>query len=173
MRISRILLFTIFVWLTAESLLAASIPGAKSILTFDNYASILKPQFRVESTPLPGGIELFTIKVKLPGRENMDEEDAEYPLLSLLKDTLGKPDRETHRIRMLWGYGITRPSLTQKIVSLVPFFYAHVGGNLTTVFPFQLRTFPNRPQTFGGTPLLLQLESLYWRSNPTLSEGLP
>jgi hypothetical protein len=51
----------------------------------------------------------------------------DVPLVSVLRDTLGDDDAENDRVTYIWLLTCTRPSLGQRILSAIPFFYWRVG----------------------------------------------
>ena len=55
---------------------------------------------------------------------------SETPLVSVLRDNLGDTVRENDRLTSVWLLGYVRPTLTQRALSAVPFFYWRIGGNL-------------------------------------------
>jgi len=44
-------------------------------------------------------------------------------LMSVLRDSLGRPESEVHRFRQVWLYPQSQPSVGQRIASAIPFFY--------------------------------------------------
>ena len=70
--------------------------------------------YRLESEPLPSGAELLTIF-------QHNEASDDLPLVSILRDTLGDQDPENDRLRYVWVLAATRPSLTQRVASAIPF----------------------------------------------------
>ena len=52
---------------------------------------------------------------------------SEIPLVSVLRDNLGDKLTENDRLTSVWLLGYVRPSLTQRGLSAVPFFYWRVG----------------------------------------------
>jgi hypothetical protein len=84
-------------------------------------------QFRVEVMPLVGGAELLTIFGRLDGLKT-NRSAPEVPLLSVVRDTLADADPENDRLRYVWMLTYTRPNLTKRIASAIPFLYQHVGN---------------------------------------------
>jgi hypothetical protein len=62
---------------------------------------------------------LFT----LFARSGKEDEPDEFPLMSLLRDSLGRPESEVHRFRQVWLYPQSQPSMGQRVASAIPFFY--------------------------------------------------
>ena len=75
------------------------------------------PEFRLERTPIPGGAELLTIFANVPDRP------APVPMVTVLRDTLGDTDPSNDRLRHIWTLTSASPSLLQRAVGAVPFFY--------------------------------------------------
>ena len=84
--------------------------------------------FRLERTPVAGGAEIITIFGSLDGLPHENPSEAEVPLVSVLRDTLGDTDPENDRLRYLWMLTYTKPSFLQKLAGAVPFLYARVGN---------------------------------------------
>lgn len=89
----------------------------------------LPPQtgFRLERTPVAGGAELLTVFGSLDGLRQ--DKEADVPLVSILRDTLGDNAPENDRLRYVWMHTYTRPSFGQRAASAVPFLYSRVGNN--------------------------------------------
>ncbi|MBV9210615.1 MAG: hypothetical protein JOZ52_08305 [Acidobacteria bacterium] len=96
--------------------------------TTDGQPAQAKPAFRLERTPVAGGAELLTIFGSLDGLPHDDQQAAEVPLVSLLRDTLGDENPENDRLRYLWMLTYTKPTFWQKFASAVPFLYTRVGN---------------------------------------------
>src|SRR5579871_4213788 len=62
--------------------------------------------FRVERRSVATGAELLTVFAPLPGAD-----DAEIPLISVLRDTLGDGEPENDRLRYLWVLTSASPTL--------------------------------------------------------------
>ena len=79
------------------------------------------PEFRVEQFPVAGGAELLTVFGHVP---DAGVGSTSYvPLLSVLRDTLGDDDPRNNRLRYVWVLASARPSLLQRAVGSLPFFY--------------------------------------------------
>lgn len=72
------------------------------------------PAYRIEQDVIPGDAELLTIVQQQEGVKDV-------PLISVLRDTLGHRDPENDRLRYVWILTTTRPSLTQRVASAMPF----------------------------------------------------
>ncbi|HEX8424232.1 MAG TPA: hypothetical protein VF634_12505, partial [Pyrinomonadaceae bacterium] len=83
--------------------------------------------FRLERTPVAGGAELLTVFGSLDGLRH--DKDADVPLVSILRDTLGDDAPENDRLRYVWMHTYTRPSAKQRAASAVPFLYSRIGNN--------------------------------------------
>src|SRR5580693_6592666 len=75
---------------------------------------------RAERLPLPSGAELITFFEALPDRQ-------ELPLLAILKDTLNDSDPSNDRIRQVWVFTYSQPSVWQRMAAGIPFFYHRSG----------------------------------------------
>jgi hypothetical protein len=86
--------------------------------------------FRLERVPVAGGAELITIYGSLSDGPSQTStgDDADVPLVSVLRDTLGDSARDNDRLRYVWMHTYTRPTLRQRVASAVPFFYTRVGS---------------------------------------------
>ena len=102
------------------------------------------PLFRMEKTPVGREAELLTVFGSLSGLQEGAGPDAEVPLVSILRDTLGDDDPENDRLRHVWMLTYTRPTAWQRAASAVPFLYGRVGGR-------------KRASTKGMPPAVLDL----------------
>jgi hypothetical protein len=84
--------------------------------------------FRLERVTVAGGAELLTIFGSLNGAPARAGDDADVPLVSILRDTLGDSSRDNDRLRYVWMHTYTRPSAWQRAASAVPFLYTRVGN---------------------------------------------
>lgn len=89
-------------------------------------AQLPSPAFRLERTPVAGGAELLTVFGSLDGLQQ--DTDADVPLVSILRDTLGDEAPENDRLRYVWMHTYTRPTFGQRAASAVPFLYNRVGN---------------------------------------------
>jgi hypothetical protein len=83
--------------------------------------------FRLERTPVAGGAELLTVFGNLDTLRQ--DKEADVPLVSILRDTLGDDAPENDRLRYVWMHTYTRPSFGQRAASAVPFLYSRVKNN--------------------------------------------
>jgi hypothetical protein len=74
------------------------------------------PQIRVERLDVPGGAELDTIIA------------GDFPLVSVLVDTLGDSDPTNDALRNVWVLSYARPTVIQRIVAGLPFVYVRAGS---------------------------------------------
>ena len=92
------------------------------------------PIFRLETIPVGRDAELLTVFGSLKGLNDegagdktQSASETEVPLVSILRDTLGDANSENDRLRYVWMLTYTRPTLTQRVASAIPFLYARVG----------------------------------------------
>jgi hypothetical protein len=102
---------------TPEDDSAAASPAARS-----------SQPFRLERLQLSGGAELITIFGRLDGIKSAGANNAEVPLISVVRDTLSDSNVENDRLRYVWMLSYTRPNLMKRIASAIPFLYQHVGN---------------------------------------------
>lgn len=82
---------------------------------------------RVERLPLPSGAELITFFERLPEEPGVTNGPQELPLMAILKDTLNDDDPTNDRIRQVWVFTYSQPSVWQRIAGGMPFFYHRAG----------------------------------------------
>ena len=87
-----------------------------------------EPLFRMERLTLAGGAELLTIFGRLDGLKRDENQSAEVPLISIVRDTLGDDNPDNDRLRYLWMLTYTKPTWGQRLASAVPFLYSRVGN---------------------------------------------
>jgi hypothetical protein len=75
---------------------------------------------RAERLTLPSGAELITFFEGLPDRQ-------EFPLLAVLKDTLNDSDPSNDRLRQVWVFTYSQPSVWQRMAGGIPFLYHRAG----------------------------------------------
>jgi len=92
---------------------------AQVALLADPPPTATTPEFRIERQPVAGGAELLTVFGHVP------EQVTDIPLLAVLRDTLGDQDPENDRLRYVWVLTSSRPTLVQRAVGSLPFFYWH------------------------------------------------
>jgi len=81
--------------------------------------------FRVEKVRVDGGAEILTIFARpADTSSSAKDKDAEIPLVSVLRDTLGDKKQENDQLRYVWMLTHTRPSRGQKVAAFVPFLYS-------------------------------------------------
>jgi hypothetical protein len=83
--------------------------------------------FRLEITKVPAGAELITIHARWDGL-NSTTTDKWFPVVSVLRDTLGDRDPENDRLRYVWPLTYTNPTFRQKLSGAIPFLYMRVGN---------------------------------------------
>ena len=54
-----------------------------------------------------------------------------FPLVTVLRDTLGDLDPENDRLRYLWPLTYTRPTIKQRVAGAIPFLYIRIGNKKT------------------------------------------
>jgi hypothetical protein len=86
-------------------------------------ASVPTPSLRAERMLLESGAELVTLFERLPN----DARHRELPLLAILKDTMGDSDPSNDRIRQVWVFTYSQPSIWQRIAGGIPFLYHRAG----------------------------------------------
>src|SRR5215204_1592003 len=95
----------------------------------DQKVDSLSQILRLEKTEVSGGAQLLTVHARLLGLEsNKAEAEQWVPLVSILRDTLGDPNRENDRLRYVWPLTYTTPTLKQRFAAAIPFFYTRVGN---------------------------------------------
>lgn len=109
---------TVFLWILAvpQILPGANLKLAPQVLPNQEHRD---SNVRLEMKSLPGGAELFT----LLARSGKEDEPGEIPLMSILRDSMGRPESEVHRFRQVWLYPQSQPSVGQRVASAIPFFY--------------------------------------------------
>jgi hypothetical protein len=85
------------------------------------------PVYRSESQPVAGGAELVTVFARLNGASS-GAQDAEVPLLAVLRDSLGDDDPDNDRLRSVWILTSTRPTPWQRAASALSFGYFRAGS---------------------------------------------
>jgi hypothetical protein len=78
---------------------------------------------RVEQRAVRGGGELYTYFCRVAGEDS----DEEMPFLSVLRDTLGDADPANDRLRQVWAFTYSRPSIWKRFAAAVPFLYRRAG----------------------------------------------
>ncbi len=85
------------------------------------------PHARVERMAVPGGGELFTYFKPVSDPWDADTPVTDVPFVSILKDTMGDDDPANDRIRQVWTFTATQPSLLKRAAAAVPFLYHRAG----------------------------------------------
>lgn len=78
-------------------------------------------KLRLERVDVPGGAEVDTLIGTLPS-------GAEFPLISILVDTMGDSDPTNDTVRNVWVLTYARPTVIQRIVAGLPFAYLRAGS---------------------------------------------
>jgi len=89
-------------------------------------------EFRLEHISIRNGAELVTISanVKTPNGKM-----ANFPLVSVVRDTLGDDDPENDRLSYIWMLTYAQPSLRQRLAAAIPFLYTRVANRSTSSSP--------------------------------------
>lgn len=77
-------------------------------------------RLRAGRTPLASGAEIITIFVSTAS-------GADVPVVSILNDTLGDADEANDQLRYVWVFSYCPPSVRQKILAFIPFYYARAS----------------------------------------------
>lgn len=85
------------------------------------------PSLRSEMVPLDSGAQLITFFEPLPDNSASADGRSELPLLAILKDTLDDSDPANDRVRQVWVFTYSQPSIWQRIAGGVPFLYHPAG----------------------------------------------
>ncbi|MBI4484356.1 MAG: hypothetical protein HY652_15895 [Acidobacteria bacterium] len=81
-------------------------------------------ELRSQTVSLPYGADLVTLSYRVTAGQVK-----EIPLVAVLVDTLGDQDPENDLPRYVWILTTAPPSVPQRLLSLVPFFYFSPGTN--------------------------------------------
>lgn len=85
--------------------------------------------FRLERVPVSGGAELLTIHARMVDSDAAQPARGGWvPLVTVLRDTLGDLSHENDRLRYVWPLTYTRPTVKQRLIGAVPFFYTRAGN---------------------------------------------
>jgi len=92
--------------------------------------------------------QLLTLFCGSCGAASESQED--LPLLAVLRDTLGDENDGNDRVIYVWLLGYSRPTITQRLLSAIPFFYWHIGHGSSAagkrdIMPFFNLTAPRHP----------------------------
>jgi hypothetical protein len=83
------------------------------------------------------------------------EEHGDLPLLAVLRDTLGDENNGNDRVTYVWLLSYSRPTIGQRLLSAIPFFYWHVGRGSSHVGTRDIKPFFNL--TAPRHPVLTQV----------------
>jgi hypothetical protein len=86
-----------------------------------------EPSLRVELLPLESGADLITLFEPLPEQSPSANGRPELPLVAFLKDTLYDSDPSNDRVRQVWVFTYSQPSVWQRIAGGIPFLYHRAG----------------------------------------------
>ncbi|HLJ47028.1 MAG TPA: hypothetical protein VKU01_13515 [Bryobacteraceae bacterium] len=84
---------------------------------------------RVERVPVLGGGELITLICQLPQDAASGKAGQDFPLISILRDTMGDADPSNDALRSVWVLSYARPSIFQRIAGTLPFLYMRAGSS--------------------------------------------
>lgn len=77
---------------------------------------------------MDNGAEILTLYGQFDAYPGEMQRAQSVPLVSVLRDKLGDSDSRADRLRYVWLLTYARPSISQRFLSAVPFFYWRVGG---------------------------------------------
>ncbi len=90
------------------------------------------PAYRSASQPVAGGAELVTVFARVNATTSAPTgsgiEDAEVPILAVLRDSLGDDDPANDRLRSVWILTSTRPTPWQRAASALTFGFFRAGS---------------------------------------------
>lgn len=81
---------------------------------------------RADVKPVKDGAELITLFADIPA--TAFSERRSVPVMIVLRDTLRDQDPENDLLRYLWVPSFTRPTVSQRTLAAIPFFYARVSS---------------------------------------------
>src|SRR5262245_15552058 len=117
----HLLFYFVIVWLGISTAAPQLLLGANLEEGLPNQEG-RDSSLRLEVESLPRGAELLTLFARSQKDDNAEQDD-EFPLMSILRDTLSSSDSDVHRLRQIWLYPHSQPSLGQRVASAIPFFY--------------------------------------------------
>ncbi|MGA8593915.1 MAG: hypothetical protein WB676_04160 [Bryobacteraceae bacterium] len=122
-----------------------------------------------KSIPVGDTAQLLTLFCR--DCRSSDSESHDLPLVSVLRDTLGDTDPRNDRVMYVWLLSYQRPTIGQRILSAVPFFYWRVGErsgkmNLRDTAPLIDLQQPEHPMFNEFRRDLLQWTALDPRTTP-------
>ena len=89
-----------------------------------------KAPLRVEIVTLAPGAQLITFFEELPATPDSANVREELPVLAVLKDTWNDSDPENDRLRQVWVFTYSQPSILKRMTGGVPFLYHRSGIDL-------------------------------------------
>lgn len=115
------------IW-AAESVEPVAAPTGPALRTISLHDTSLRTDsLRTEVVPLESGAKLITFFESLPEELACANGRRELPLLAILKDTLNDSDPDNDRIRQVWVFTYSQPSIRQRMAGGVPFLYHRAG----------------------------------------------
>ncbi len=79
-----------------------------------------------QSTPVGSSAQLVTLICRACDRAK-EGDSTDVPLVSVLRDTLGDQPSDNDRLTSVWLLTFERPTLSQRALSAIPFFYWRAG----------------------------------------------
>jgi hypothetical protein len=80
---------------------------------------------RSEVVPVANGAQLVVFFERVPDHDGVRE--GEMPLFAVLRDTLSDDNSANDRLRQVWIFTYSAPSIAQRIAAGIPFFYHRSG----------------------------------------------
>lgn len=82
---------------------------------------------RAETVPVANGAQLVVFFERLEDAGKADPRQREMPLFAVLRDTLSDDNPTDDRLRQVWIFTYSSPSIAQRAAAGVPFFYHRSG----------------------------------------------
>jgi hypothetical protein len=82
---------------------------------------------RAETVPVENGAQLVVFFEHLADAGNADPREREMPLFAVLRDTLSDENPADDRLRQVWIFTYSSPSIAQRAAAGIPFFYHRSG----------------------------------------------
>ncbi len=106
------------------------------------------PAYYWKAEPAGESAQLLTLFCGSCGAAS--ESQGDLPLLAVLRDTLGDENDGNDRVIYVWLLGYSRPTIGQRLLSAIPFFYWHIGHGSSPdgkreIKPFFNLTAPRHP----------------------------
>lgn len=117
----------LFLYATSIAL-SADLPATR--LQTTKLPGIGQPVYYWDAKPVGDGAQLLTLFCR--SCERVDGIEG-VPLVSVLRDTLIDKDPENDRVSYVWLLSYARPTLGQRLLSAIPFFYWRVSAGTKTV----------------------------------------